>query len=442
MPAGEQTLTMKVNGAGFHLQSLTIGPALQSETALVEGNEEGAEVIVKLVNDKYAPELDTAYWSIEGYEGTVVNSVYRVDDYTAKVVLAGTRIIDFDTDRILTVTADVYQTESNQSFGSVHVLKLPLIVTAINDEESISLSPSTLPYQVNGNELVVSLSGGTFNPDAIQSISVSGPGKDQGHVSIGAAALLDPTHVKLTLAWNDHTPYYSDLQLAVNVPANAYADSSGGGVLRAEVKLLGTTSATAPIEVTSLNALDQFYQLQGITVSGQGSGAKLTGIDAGDSIDYWVNVPQDGNYAFTLTATSANGAPKGIIYKTEDGKTLRTVDVPNLYSQTVGIRTVLQLKAGEQKLRLQAGSAGYELSGIQIEPYTEEIMDGAGSLKVEAENYYDATPNGIQSTMTGGVLDFRNVGFTVAGVPWIMSLILLKPDFIKSYIGMLQHKAG
>lgn len=141
---------MKVNGAGFHLQSLTIGPALQSETALVEGNEEGAEVIVKLVNDKYAPELDTAYWSIEGYEGTVVNSVYRVDDYTAKVVLAGTRIIDFDTDRILTVTADVYQTESNQSFDSVHVLKLPLIVTAINDEESISLSPSTLPYQVNG----------------------------------------------------------------------------------------------------------------------------------------------------------------------------------------------------------------------------------------------------------------------------------------------------
>ncbi|OME00095.1 hypothetical protein BSK54_17870 [Paenibacillus odorifer] len=431
LPAGEQTLTMKVNGAGFHLQSLTIGPALQSETALVEGNEEGAEVIVKLVNDKYAPELDTAYWSIEGYEGTVVDSVYRVDDYTAKVVLAGTRIIDFDTDRILTVTADVYQTESNQSFGSVRVLKLPLIVTAINDEESISLSPSTLPYQVNGNELVVSLSGGTFNPDAIQSISVSGPGKDQGHVSIGAAALLDPTHVKLTLAWNDHTPYYSDLQLTVNVPANAYADSSGGGVLRAEVKLLGTTSATAPIEVTSLNALDQFYQLQGITVSGQGSGAKLTGIDAGDSIDYWVNVPQDGNYAFTLTATSANGAPKGIIYKTEDGKTLRTVDVPNLYSQTVGIRTVLQLKAGEQKLRLQAGSAGYELSGIQIEPYTEEIMDGAGSLKVEAENYYDATPNGIQSTMTGGVLDFRNVGFTVAGGSMDYVLDITEAGFYK-----------
>ncbi|NUU60771.1 glycoside hydrolase family 3 N-terminal domain-containing protein [Paenibacillus agri] len=414
LPAGDQTLTLKVTGEGFQLKSLVIGPALQSDTILTEGQEDGTEVLVTLLNEKYAPELDAAYWNVEDYAGTVVNSVYRVDDHTAKVVLEGTRSVDFDSDRVLTVTADVYQTESQKAYGNVKLLKVPVTVKAVNDEESITLTPSSLPYNVKGQDIIISLTGGTFIPEHLQDITVSGTAKDQGHVSIASAVLINPVQVKLTLAW-DGQPYYSDLKLKVNVPTSAYADSEGGGTLTAEATLAGTTRAVAPTNLLELSSLDQFYRLQGMTASGGGSGAKLTGIHAGDSVDFWVNVPEDGDYAVTLTATSTGAASQGIIFKTETGQTLKAVDVPNLYSQTVGIRAVLPLKSGEQKLRLQAGSGGYELSGIAVEEYVPDVMDSSRFIKVEAENYYNAATNGIQSNLKDGTLEFKNIGFTSSG---------------------------
>ncbi|WP_262985712.1 glycoside hydrolase family 3 N-terminal domain-containing protein [Paenibacillus sp. PL91] len=436
---GLHTLRIRIVGSAFNLKAIAVGPAILAETAgITEGAEAGSELIVKLYNDSFKEELTAANWSIAGYAGTVVDSVYRVDDHTAKLVVGGFAARDYDSDRAVTVTSSVYEAASG-SLGQT--MKTQVLFKANNDAESLSLSDSALAYGVNGKELVLSIAGGTFVEQNLNAITLSGSGTTQGGVSLRSAELLTPQSVKLTLNWNE-TVYYNELELQVNVPVNAYDDSTGGTALTARTALLGTENVKTPIHLLTFNSLDQFNKLKGFAVTGSGSSSGLTQIDAGDYADYLVHVPAAGPYVVTLKATSNGQALNGIALEAENGAVRKTITVPNLYNQVVELRVVIDLKEGDQKIRLAAGASGYSLSGIKFEPHIVQVMDQSAAMKIEAESYSRADAAAVQSNMDGQTLKFKNVGFIAAAGSLYFDVSIAKTGFYKATYRYATPQAG
>jgi beta-glucosidase len=436
---GLHTLRVRIAGSAFNLNAIAVGPAILAETAsITEGSEAGSELIIKLYNDSYKEELTAANWSIEGNAGTVVDSVYRVDDHTAKLVIGGSASRDYDSDRTLTVTSSVYEAASG-SLGQT--MKTKVLIKAVDDAESLSLSESALAYGVNGKELILTIAGGTFVGQNLNAITLSGMGKTLGGVSLQAAELLTPQSVKLTLNWNQ-TVYYNELELQVNVPVEAYDDSTGGTALTAKAALLGTENVKTPIHLLALDSLDQFNKLRGFTVTGTGSASGLSQIDAGDYADYLVHVPATGPYVVTLKATSAGQVLNGVAIEAENGAVRKTITVPNLYNQVVELRVVIDLKEGDQKIRLAAGASGYSLRGIKFEPHAVQVMDQSAAMKIEAESYSHADSAAVQSNMDGQTLKFKNVGFIAAAGSLYIDVSIAKSAFYKVTYRYATPQAG
>ncbi|WP_241674468.1 glycoside hydrolase family 3 N-terminal domain-containing protein [Paenibacillus luteus] len=428
LTAGIHTLRVRVVDQGFNLNAIAIGPVILADaSAVIKGAEAGKEIKVTLLNDRYKEELTASNWSISGYAGTVVESVYRADDHTAKLVIGGSAARDYDTDQTVTVTASVYEAASGSMGQS---MKTKVVFKAINDPETLTLSESSLPYGVNGKELTVTLNGGTFVPDKLSAITLTGTAVSLGGVSLRGAELLSPTRVKLTLNWNEKV-YYNELALQVNVPVQAYDDSTGGSALTAAAALLGTENVKTPMDLLAFDSLDKFNRINGFNVTGTGSASRLTQIDAGDYADYLVNVPTAGEYVVTFKATSNGQAMNGIILEAQDGAVRRTLTVPNLYNQVVEMRTVIALGEGSQKLRLAAGASGYELRGIKFEPYAIQVMDESAAMKIEAESYSRADAAAVQSQMSGETLLFKNVGFIAAAGSLYYDVDIAKTAFYK-----------
>jgi beta-glucosidase len=436
---GVHTLRVRIVDQGFNLNAIAVGPAIIADaSAVTEGAVAGGNIFVQLLNDTYKEELTSSNWSIDGYAGTVVDSVYRVDDHTAKLTLGGGETRDYDSDRTVTVTASVYEAAS----GSIgQMMSSKVVIKAIDDAESLSLSESQIAYGVNDKELVVTLAGGTFVQDQLNAITLSGAASSQGGVSLRSAQLLSPNTVKLTLSWSG-TVYYNELDLQVNVPVQAYDDSTGGTTLIANTVLLGTENVKDPVNLLSLDSLDQFNRLKGFTVSGTGSASRLTQIDAGDYADYMVHVPATGSYVATFKATSNGQAVNGIVLEAQNGAVRKTINVPNLYNQVVEMRIVIDLIEGDQKLRIAAGASGYELRGIKFEPYVMQVMDQSGVMKIEAESYSHADSAAVQSNMNGQTLLFKNVGFIAAAGSLYFDVSIAKTGFYKVTYRYATPQAG
>ncbi|REK74734.1 glycoside hydrolase family 3 N-terminal domain-containing protein [Paenibacillus paeoniae] len=410
---GINQIRLEVTGTVDRLDFIAIGAALVPEQqAIVEGSEAGSKITVHLLNGTFAPELAPSNWSVVGLDGITVAGVERDNDTTAVVTLGGAAVEDYDSDRraLLFVTSE--EIDGAVSGAS---LTASILFTAVNDPESISLSPAHVAYDVEGKEIVLNINGGKLLADHVDAITVSGPAVTRGGVSLASAQWVSAAQVKLTLAWNG-TTYYDDLQLNVHVPVAAYGDSAGGSELTAHTLLTGTVNVTDPIGLLDLNALDQFHQMKGLTVSGSGTTSRFSGIDAGDYVEYLVDVPEDGRYVALLTVTSNSQAYNGIIWHTNGGADKKAVTVPHLYNQVVQMRTELELSKGEQRIRLAAGAGNYELRGIKFEKLTVPATDAAnGPLKVEAETYTSASSAAVQTNNPGTATEFRNIGFTVAG---------------------------
>ncbi|RJX39518.1 protein GluA [Paenibacillus pinisoli] len=409
---GINKIRLDVAGTVSRLDFIAIGAALVPEQQpIVEGSEAGAQITVHLLNGSFAADLNKDNWSIIGLDGITVASVERTDDSTAVVTLAGAAVEDYDSDRTALLSA--VSDEADGAAGGT--LTASILFTAVNDPESISVSPAQVGYSADGKEIVVTITGGKLLADHADAITLSGPAVDRGGVSLASAEWVSATQVKLKLAWNG-TTYYDDLLLNVHVPVTAYGDSAGGSELTAHTVLEGTVNVSEPIGLLDLNALDRFHSMKGLTVSGSGATSRLTGIDAGDYAEYLVDVPESGKYMAILTVTSNSQAYNGIVWQTSGGADKTAMTVPNLYNQVVQMRTELQLSKGEQRIRLAAGAGSYELRGIKFEKLAVPATGaGNGTLKVEAETYTKASSAAVQTNNAGAANEFRNIGFTVAG---------------------------
>ncbi|WP_379129104.1 glycoside hydrolase family 3 N-terminal domain-containing protein [Paenibacillus sp. sgz500958] len=274
------------------------------------------------------------------------------------------------------------------------------------NDQVLSVTPSIVDYDVNDQEITLNLSGGKFNSDNVEDISISGTAAAKGvTVTTVTYATYNPDTVKVKLGW-DGTPYYNDLSLKVNVPPSAYSDSASGKTLSAEVKLTGTGTATPAADLPGMVNSAQYYRFSGVNFT---DGWKFTDIGPGDWIDFKVNVPKDGQYTLTLNAVVLSGGGSSFQLKSAD-TALATFNIPSGPNNWNHIRTSADLKAGEQIFRIAGSNGIFEMQNIKVDEVAPLTAGVDGILLVEAESFIKAGQNVIQVGDT-----ISNLGYTVAG---------------------------
>ncbi|WP_138751998.1 glycoside hydrolase family 3 N-terminal domain-containing protein [Paenibacillus sinopodophylli] len=94
-------------------------------------------------------------------------------------------------------------------------------------------------------------------------------------------------------------------------------------------------------------------------------------IDAGDWMDYRINVPVTGTYKARLRVASQTGSANAILLK-NGSTTLATYSVPNTggWQTWTTLSQNVTLSAGVQTLRLQAAASGWNLNWLELIPTT------------------------------------------------------------------------
>jgi PKD repeat protein len=179
----------------------------------------------------------------------------------------------------------------------------------------------------------------------------------------------------------------------------------------------GTVFGTATIIVNSIPAFpipgkieaEAYNAMQGIQVqptTDAGGGQNIGYVEAGDWLDYNVNVSTAGKYnvSFRVASQVATGA-----FQLKAGATiLATVKVPNTGGwQTWQTVTVpVTLTQGTQTLRIAATGAGLNINWM-------DFVVAPFSIKIEAESY--TTMFGIQTQATTDAGGGLNVGYSEPG---------------------------
>ncbi|KGE17856.1 glycoside hydrolase family 3 N-terminal domain-containing protein [Paenibacillus wynnii] len=294
--------------------------------------------------------------------------------------------------------------------------------TVPDQEKVLSATPNVLDYDVDGQEITLNLTGGTFNSLNVEDISLSGEAIAKGvTVTSVTYATYNPDTVKVKLAW-DGTPYYKDLKLTVNVPSTAYSDSSGGKLLSADVKLHGTVTESPATLIPGTVTSAVYYQYSGVNFT---DGWKFTDIGTGDWVDFKINVPVAGKYTFTFNAAVPSSGGSTFLMKSAT-TTLATFNIPSGPNNWNHIRTSADLEAGEQVIRILGSVGTFEMQHIIIEEVIPHTVNEDGILKVEAETFEQAGQNVIQVGDT-----ITNVGYTAAGTYMDYTVTIPKTGYYK-----------
>jgi len=379
-----------------------------------------------LVQDSSDPDnywLTPEYYFLGQFSKFVEPDYVRIDSNygsTDKV----TNVAFMSPDKKTIVTVVINRTNSEQTFklvsdGTQIAATLPAKSVAtyrwgrlnVNEpnpgnEIVLSLSPDHLPYGVDGQEIMLVLSGGAFEEEHVGEISLSGEATTKG-VSVSSVTYMNSQEVKVTLAWDGKTAYYGDLNLTVNVPLSAYSDSTGGKPLIGNVKLLGTVNKSDAIVVPGTITAGDYYRLSGVTADM--AAGKLKGFGADRWAEFNINVPDAGTYVVTVKATSPGSS---FLLKTADGTTIASYNIPFQYDSNsiIGARTSVELQAGEQLVKLVGNSGAFDFKEMIIEAIEPLTAGGDGVLKVEAESFIKAGQNVIQYGE-----ELTNLGYMVAG---------------------------
>jgi hypothetical protein len=190
-----------------------------------ESNENGAIVKVSLqLGIHYANTLNPANWTITGLPKGVTTSVpIRKDTITAQITLSGNRTVDYDSNKSLSVV--ITGAEYTPAGGGSLAANSGFTFLANNDPASLSLTTDSIREGTEDSKTIeVKISGGTFR-------TILNPSKWiinnlPNGVTVGSVNQIDPNTAKITLSGNRTLPYYSDINLQLDIDTSQYDDHS------------------------------------------------------------------------------------------------------------------------------------------------------------------------------------------------------------------------
>lgn len=404
---GEQIIKL-VNKVGFDLNWFSIGPVIElEENTITENSLNGKEIKVNLTDASFVASLDKSNWNISNLPSGVDFDVERIDATHAKITLLGERTVDFDLDKTVTVSMSAKELLGGESKN--YSITDDFVIVANNDGESLS---SINKIELDAKELMITLNGGTFVEDKVNTITLSGDIISSGYVKLDSVQYVDPTHVKVTL--KDWKTYYEDLILTVNIPVEAYTDSTGNNALTTDITCeKGTQLPTANVIENTAVTLTE-------TNAYRTKGSLAANVVAGNRVDYYLDVKDSGAYTLTCTANNDGGVTNAIKVSqgmgTNIAGNLVTYSMGNFWGGTNEFKDTITLESGVQTLRFEAVNPGFALSSIKIEKKAQpQVISGTLGEKstILADSFYSASKDKGYAIETKN--NIKNIGCTVAG---------------------------
>ena len=341
------------NNGGFNLKSLSFGSYIQLENdSLKEGKLDGQKIIVHLKDGKFNERLNKDNWKIDLPQG-IDFDLDRVSDTEATITLKGQEVVDYDSNRTLTVEINAKEVGDKD-----YSLSNQTIIEAVNDEESLE-DIGNLDFDSNTFDLKIT--GGKFNQE-IKASDLTLSEEIAQYVKVSKVEVSkDGTTATVTLERTNTN--YDDLAGTITVKPSGYSD--GDLDLVSNIKLLKTDRLPDSIDVkdeaVKLSENDA-YRKKGTLVNG----AK------GDYLDFFLNVEEEGNYVLTYKVKDDEAVTNGL--KLSGGLGLATdnlgsVSCGKYWGNTQGYAQMLNLKAGKQTLRLEVNNPSFELTNLQIKKF-------------------------------------------------------------------------
>src|SRR5699024_5232585 len=121
----------KFKSAATNLRQIIVGSGIKIEQPeLIEGELDGQELIVNLVEGKFVETLDKEKWSLDIPDGVDLK-LERVDDQKVKLTFINEINEDFDNDLYLTLSIDADQWGATEGMSLTGVV----VITAVDDPE-------------------------------------------------------------------------------------------------------------------------------------------------------------------------------------------------------------------------------------------------------------------------------------------------------------------
>jgi hypothetical protein len=162
---------------------------------------------------------------------------------------------------------------------------------------------------------------------------------------------------------------HNDMDYANNTPKSSTFGSevTNRYIIDGLLWLGGATNTAYPVPGTiQAESYSTMSGVQKETTTDTGGGQNVGYIDAGDWMDYPVNVQTAGTYTVQYRVASLNGG--GNIQLKSGATTLATTSVPitNGWQTWTTVSATVNLNAGTQTLRLQAGVGGYNINWLSF----------------------------------------------------------------------------
>jgi endoglucanase len=157
-----------------------------------------------------------------------------------------------------------------------------------------------------------------------------------------------------------------------NVPAGSYSlttkatDNNTGVGTSAPINI---TVTTPPMALPGILEAENFFAMNGVqteTTTDTGGGMDVGWIDAGDWMDYNVNVVSAGTYTLAYRVASQPGGGQLQLRSGSTTLSAITIAATGGWQNWVTLTSTATLSAGNQTLRLYAGAAGFNVNWVQF----------------------------------------------------------------------------
>jgi predicted esterase len=255
-------------------------------------------------------------------------------------------------------------------------------------------------------------------------LRVASPNGGQLQIRNSAGAILATVNVPATGAWQNWQTVTSSITLPAGTQTlRIYASSNGWNINWWEIGASGTTttstdtttntsSATTRIEAENYSAMSG---IQAENTQDVGGGQDVGWIEAGDWMDYSLNVSSAGSYTLNLRVASPSGGQLQI--RNSSGSVLATVNIPatGAYQTWQTISSSVSLAAGSQTIRVYASSSGWNLNWMELSGAGGSTANSStgGTTHIESENY--ANMNGVAKESTTDAGGGQDVGYIDSG---------------------------
>ncbi len=205
------------------------------------------------------------------------------------------------------------------------------------------------------------------------------------------------------------------------------------------IKTPQTCSSAGYQPISARIEAESFCSMQDIqteTTADIGGGQNVGWIEAGDWLEYNINVPTAGNY--TLTYRVASTGNTGQLQFIAPTGTLASTSIPNTggWQTWSSVSATVSLSAGQQKIRLYASGAAFNVNWFQLSPTLTASSSSSQSSSsapaftrlIEAESYSSMSGVQLEATQdpqggnknvgwidTGDWMAYSNINFPTSG---------------------------